>query len=93
MNFPHTTSPGTPLHDGAMPSISEAAEQTEALLQQGVKALRHTGDNLQERAHHIGDLTSNYVRKEPVKSLLIAAGVGAVLMGFLSVLSRSRMPH
>jgi ElaB/YqjD/DUF883 family membrane-anchored ribosome-binding protein len=83
------TTPTTSLHDGVMPLMSEATEQADALLTQGVNALRNTSENLQERAHQVGELTSDYVRKEPVKSLLIAAAAGAVLMGLVSVLSRS----
>ena len=53
-------------------------------------AVRERSHQLSESAHRVADGTRNYVRDEPVKSLLIAAATGAALMGLLAFLGRSR---
>jgi hypothetical protein len=35
----------------------------------------------------------SYIKHEPVKSMLIAASTGAVLMGLLSLMARSNQRH
>lgn len=89
-NTPHPTEP---LSDGILPFMSETVEQADALMHRGADAMRQTGQNLQQRATHAGELASDYVRKEPFKSLLMAAATGAVLMGMVSLLSRSHAPR
>ncbi len=85
--------PTEPLSDGLLPLMTEAAEQADALMHRGGEALRHTGQNLQQRATHAREVASDYVRNEPFKSLLMAAATGAVLMGLASLLSRSHTPR
>jgi len=86
-NTPHPTEP---LSDGVLPFMSETVHQADALMHRGADALRHTGQDLQQRAIHASELATDYVRKEPFKSLLMAAATGAVLMGLVSLMGRSR---
>ena len=51
---------------------------------------RDSGQHLRDRAQHAGDSGLRYVRGEPVKSLLMAAAVGAGLMALLGLVARSR---
>ena len=46
--------------------------------------------NLREKAQMASEQTVAYVKDEPVKSMLIAAATGALLMGLVSLLGRSR---
>ena len=39
---------------------------------------------------HASDATVNYIKEEPVKSILVAAATGAALMALVSMMSRSR---
>lgn len=91
MIMSNTPQPTEPLSDGLLPLMSDAVDQADVLMHRGADALRHTGQNLQQRATHASELASDYVRKEPFKSLLIAAATGAVLMGLVSLMGRSRV--
>ncbi|MDZ7938956.1 MAG: hypothetical protein U5M53_12015 [Rhodoferax sp.] len=93
MNLSNTPQPTEPLSDGVIPFMSDAVDQADALMHRGGEALRHTGQNLQKRATHASEVASDYVRHEPLKSLLMAAATGAVLMGLASLLSRSHTPR
>lgn len=74
----------------AVPMLDRASEQVSAFAQRGVDSVRETSHNLRERAHRVTETTSNYVKDEPVKSLLIAAATGAALMALASLISGSR---
>jgi ElaB/YqjD/DUF883 family membrane-anchored ribosome-binding protein len=74
----------------AVPMLDRASEQVSAFAQRGVDSVRETSQNLRERAHRATETTSNYVKDEPVKSLLIAAATGAALMALASLISGSR---
>ena len=56
----------------------------------GMDAMRESTQQLRERAQRATDTTVAYVKDEPIKSMLIAAATGAVLMGVIALLSRSR---
>ena len=46
-------------------------------------------DQVRQRALQASEKAAAYARDEPMKSLLIAAAAGAVLMGLLSLIVRS----
>ena len=48
-----------------------------------------TARRLRLRASQASDRALAYVREEPVKTLLIAAAAGALLMGLLTLMARS----
>jgi ElaB/YqjD/DUF883 family membrane-anchored ribosome-binding protein len=56
----------------------------------GMEAVRDTSQQLRERAQQAQDMTVAYVKDEPIKAMLIAAATGALLMGLISLLGRSR---
>jgi ElaB/YqjD/DUF883 family membrane-anchored ribosome-binding protein len=51
--------------------------------------MRDASHQVRERALRVSDNTVGYVRDEPVKSMLIAAAAGAVMMAVLGFLRRS----
>ena len=77
------------LRNQAAPLLNRAGEQASALAQRSVDAVRDSSQQLREQAQRVSDGTANYVKEEPVKALLIAAATGALLMGVISLLSRS----
>ena len=77
------------LRQQAAPLLDRATSQASALAQRGVDSVRDTAQQLRERALRASDGTVNYIRDEPVKSMLIAAATGAGLMALLSLLTRS----
>jgi len=78
------------LREHAAPMVDRVAERASALAHQGVDTVRERSHQLSESAHRVADGTRHYVQDQPVKSLLIAAATGAVLMGLLSFLSGTR---
>lgn len=77
------------LQHQAAPLLGRASDQVSALAQRGVDSVRHTSHQLRVKAAHASDNTVNYIKDEPVKSILIAAAVGAALMALISLISRS----
>lgn len=74
----------------ATPLISRVSSQAEAAARRGYEAVRDTSQALRERAVRASDSAVGYVKDEPVKAMLIAAATGALLMGLVAMLSRSR---
>jgi ElaB/YqjD/DUF883 family membrane-anchored ribosome-binding protein len=74
----------------AAPLLNKVTSQAEAAARRGMEAVRDTSQQLRERALHASDMTVSYVKDEPIKAMLIAAATGALLMGIISMLGRSR---
>ena len=74
----------------AAPMLSKVSSQAEAAARRGIDAVRDTSQQLRDRAVQASDMTVAYVKDEPMKALLIAAATGALLMGLITMLARSR---
>ena len=74
------------LADGA----ERLAANTDRLAQRGAEALHVSSAHLRERARHAADSTIVHIRQEPLKAVLIAGAVGAVLGLLFSMSGRSR---
>ena len=74
----------------AGPMLNKVTAQAQAAAQRGMDAVRDTSQQLRDRALQAQDMTVAYVKDEPIKAMLIAAATGAVLMGLISMLGRSR---
>ena len=74
----------------ATPILNKVTSQAEAAARRGMDAVRDTSQQLREKAAQASDMTVAYVKDEPIKAMLIAAATGAVLMGIVSLMSRSR---
>jgi ElaB/YqjD/DUF883 family membrane-anchored ribosome-binding protein len=74
----------------AAPLLNKVTSQAEAAARRGMEAVRDTSQQLRERAMQASDMTVAYVKDEPIKAMLIAAATGALLMGLISLLGRSR---
>jgi ElaB/YqjD/DUF883 family membrane-anchored ribosome-binding protein len=72
------------LRQQVAPLLNRATEQASVLAQRGVDAVRDGSRQVRDQALRASDGTLHYVREEPVKSMLIAAVVGAALMALLS---------
>ncbi|MDO9146516.1 MAG: hypothetical protein Q7U52_02385 [Hydrogenophaga sp.] len=69
-------------------ALKQLAQGTETLAHRGMDAVRDGACQLREKSLHAKDVTTTYIQHEPVKSVLIAAAVGAALMGLVALLSR-----
>ncbi|MDQ6679950.1 MAG: hypothetical protein M3Y67_03165 [Pseudomonadota bacterium] len=74
----------------AGPMINRVSAQAEAAAKRGIEVVRDGSQQLREKALKASDSTVAYVKDEPVKSMLIAAATGAVLMGLINLMGRSR---
>lgn len=77
------------LQGRAGPMLSKVGNQAEALARQGLDAVRGSTAHVRERAMRASDHTVGYIKDEPIKSMLIAAATGAVLMGLIGLLTRN----
>ncbi|HWK83175.1 MAG TPA: hypothetical protein VNS61_05510 [Caldimonas sp.] len=78
------------IHDQAAPLLSRVSSQAEAAARRGIEAVRDTSQQLRDRALRASDSAVGYVKDEPIKAMLIAAATGALLMGIVALISRSR---
>lgn len=78
------------VREQAEPVLNRMSEQAEAAARRGIDAVRDGSHQLREKAQQATDSTVAYVKDEPVKSMLIAAATGAVLMALVTMMGRSR---
>lgn len=76
--------------DQVAPLLHGATDEANAIAQRGLHAVQDSALQLREKASRTGEATVRYIQQEPVKSVLLAAATGAVLMGVISLLSRTR---
>lgn len=71
------------------PRLKQGIDQAQTLIDQSMVALRDAAQTLREKAEDVSEQVAGYTRDEPMKALLIAAAVGAGLMGLLVLVMRS----
>ncbi|HSI59517.1 MAG TPA: hypothetical protein VLA16_18285 [Ideonella sp.] len=71
-------------------ALTGAAAQIEELKQRSLERARQAKLEVSNRLSQAGERTVGYVRDEPVKSMLIAAGTGAAVAMLIAFLARSR---
>lgn len=71
-------------------AASGALDELTHALDQGVERAREASLNLRHSAQRASLLTSNAIRHDPVKSVMIAAATGAALMGIITLIARSQ---
>lgn len=82
-------------HDSVLHRASERAaqlrESARDLVRRGSDTVLDKASAVRDSALHVGDRTRGYVRDEPMKSMLMAAAVGAgVAVAVVLLLSSSR---
>ncbi len=70
-------------------ALKQLNRDAESLRQRGMDVVRDGSHQLREKSAHMRDATTTYIQHEPVKSMLMAAAVGAALMGLVALFSRS----
>jgi len=75
------------------PKLIRMAEQAESLIGRSAEVMRDGTQQLRDKAVRAQDVTVGYIKDEPIKSVLIAAATGAVLMALVTLASRSRAAH
>jgi ElaB/YqjD/DUF883 family membrane-anchored ribosome-binding protein len=69
---------------------NDALDSLSKSVRHGVDTVRDTSQHLRDNALRASDSGINYIRHEPIKSVLIAAATGAALMALIGLLNR---PH
>jgi ElaB/YqjD/DUF883 family membrane-anchored ribosome-binding protein len=70
------------------PLLDRAGERAEALARRSSDAIRERTQQLRQQTLRASENTVNYIRAEPVKSVLIAAAAGVALVALLGLLRR-----
>jgi len=76
--------------DSLADRVQDLSQQASVLAHHGVDSVRDTSQQLRDKALRASDNTLNYIKDEPVKSVLIAAATGAALMALICLTARSR---
>ena len=80
----------TSAYNDSLPLYRRARERARDLAHDGVDAMRETAAGVRDRSLRAVDSTRGYVRDEPLKSLLIAAAVGAVVIALVETVRLRR---
>lgn len=70
-------------------ALRQLASDSDALLHRGIDKVRGGADQLREKSLHAKDAATTYIQHEPMKSILMAAAVGAGLMALVALFSRN----
>jgi ElaB/YqjD/DUF883 family membrane-anchored ribosome-binding protein len=70
--------------------IGTALKDAEALARNGIERARQASVQARDSVNRAGERTVGYIQDEPVKSVLIAAAVGAASAALITWLARSR---
>ena len=71
-------------------AFSSAAAQVEDLTRRGLDRAKQTSAQVREKVNGASERTVEYIKDEPVKSVLIAAAAGAAMAALIGWVARSR---
>lgn len=74
----------------AAPSIRKFADQTRAVVRQGMEAANTATKQVRDTAMHASDSLVAFTKENPIKTILAAAASGALLLALFNALARSR---
>lgn len=74
-------------------AADQAIKATQQLANNAMERIVNTSHQLRVKADHASESTANYIKHEPIKSILIAAATGAALMALISLISGNRSRH
>lgn len=80
-------------HGGSTEAAADNANTRETAkdtVDQGLAALQAATERMRRSALDASKLAVNYTKEEPFKALLIAAATGALLMGIIVMMARSK---
>ena len=78
------------LADDAGHLIDRATGAASVKAHRGVDAVLDGAHRMRDTVRHAGDSATDYIRHDPLKAVLIAAGAGALLTLLVSLLARRR---
>lgn len=78
------------VREGVPSAVARTASQVEEIARRSAERARELRDDVSHKVERATDQTVGYIKDEPVKAILIAAGVGAALALIIGSLSRSK---
>ena len=72
------------------PVMENTSEVLDSAMQKVRAALHDASDQLRTQTQKASDLAVDYTKAEPLKAVLLAAATGALLMGMVTMMARSR---
>jgi ElaB/YqjD/DUF883 family membrane-anchored ribosome-binding protein len=90
MNSTDATPEARSLADDAGHLIDRAAGAASGKAHRGLDAVLDGAHRVRDTVRHAGDNASDYIRHDPLKAVLVAAGAGALLALLVSLLARRR---
>lgn len=81
------------LLDNSQHAANSALNGVSHALDHGVERAREAGAQMRDSSHRMSQDTSNLIRHDPVKSVLIAAATGAALMALVGLMTRAYSRH
>jgi ElaB/YqjD/DUF883 family membrane-anchored ribosome-binding protein len=74
----------------AGPSIKKAGDQVQGIWNQGMDVASSAKRHVRDTAMQASDSLANFTRENPLKTIVIAAASGALLLALFNTLARSR---
>ena len=72
------------------PAMDTMSNTVTSAMEKGRATLSDATEQMRTQAQKASDMAVDYAKDEPMKAMLIAAATGAVLMGIVSIMLRSR---
>lgn len=93
-DLPSTQTAGTAPVQKALDDLSHATHNLQAhandMARQGLDAMRDGSRQMRRSARHAGEDAVDHIRSDPVKSVLVAAAAGALLVALVGFFARPR---
>ena len=90
MKMSNATSAIEGLADQVMPMVEQASADVSDFAHRSVDSMRYQSQRLRDQANHASDVTVHYIRREPVRAVLMAAAFGATLAALFNLIRASR---
>lgn len=71
-------------------AVERSINAAESMAHRGLESAREAGASVRHQVGHAGERTVSYIQAEPVKSVLMAAAVGAASAALIGWMARAR---
>ena len=71
-------------------TLEKASDQAQQLVQHGRELFNDTSKMMRDKATQASELAVEYAQDEPVRAILVAAAIGAMLMGLVVMMAGRR---
>ena len=72
------------------PAVDNASDMANSAMAKARETWNDASGQMREQAQKAADMATDYAKDEPFKAMLVAAATGALLMGLIRMMARSR---